>query len=57
MTTTYRILALTAGLSTPSSTRMLTDQLSRAAAAALGRTGAEVEVTTVELREIGRAHV
>ena len=51
MTTTYRILALTAGLSTPSSTRMLTDQLSRAAAAALGRTGAEVEVTTVELRE------
>ena len=49
--TTYRILALTAGLSTPSSTRMLTDQLSRAAAAALGRTGAEVEVTTVELRE------
>lgn len=49
--TTYRILALTAGLSTPSSTRMLTDQLSREAAAALGRHGAEVEVRTVELRE------
>lgn len=51
--TTYRILALTAGLSTPSSTRMLTDQLSREAATALGRTGAEVEVevSTVELRE------
>lgn len=57
MTTTYRLLALSAGLSTPSSTRMLTDQLSREAAAALGRDGseveaaAEVEVTTVELRE------
>ena len=36
---THRILALTAGLSTPSSTRMLTDQLAREAAAALG-TGA-----------------
>ena len=48
---THRILALTAGLSTPSSTRMLTDQLARAAAAALGTGGAEVEVTTVELRE------
>ena len=48
---THRILALTAGLSTPSSTRMLTDQLAREAAAALGTGGAEVEVTTVELRE------
>ena len=48
---TYRLLALTAGLSTPSSTRMLTDQLSREAAAALGRDGTEVEVRTVELRE------
>jgi FMN reductase len=51
MTRTYRLLALTAGLSTPSSTRMLTDQLTRESAAALGRDGAEVEVTTVELRE------
>ena len=49
--TSYRLLALTAGLSTPSSTRMLTDQLSREAAAALGRDGTEVEVRTVELRE------
>ena len=51
MTDTVRLVALSAGLSTPSSTRMLADQLSRAAAAALGRDGAEVEVTTVELRE------
>ncbi|MGO1423280.1 MAG: CE1759 family FMN reductase [Brachybacterium sp.] len=49
--TSYRLLALTAGLSTPSSTRMLTDQLTRESAATLGRDGAEVEVTTVELRE------
>ena len=51
MTRTHRILALSAGLSTPSSTRMLTDQLTRETAAALGTGGAEVEVTTVELRE------
>jgi len=51
MTRTYRLLALTAGLSTPSSTRMLADQLTRESAAALSRSGAEVEVTTVELRE------
>ncbi|GAA1320405.1 MAG: CE1759 family FMN reductase [Brachybacterium tyrofermentans] len=57
MTDTVRLVALSAGLSTPSSTRMLTDQLSRAAATAIGRDGAEgdarieVDVTTVELRE------
>ncbi|GAA4518659.1 NAD(P)H-dependent oxidoreductase [Brachybacterium paraconglomeratum] len=53
MTTTLRLVALSAGLSTPSSTRMLADQLSRAAAAAIGGEGTEVEVevTTVELRE------
>lgn len=51
MTTTVRLVALSAGLSTPSSTRMLADQLSRAAAAAIGGDGTEVEVTTVELRE------
>ncbi|OFT44359.1 flavoprotein [Brachybacterium sp. HMSC06H03] len=49
--TGYRVLALSAGLSTPSSTRMLADQLTREAAAALGADGAEVEVSTVELRE------
>lgn len=51
MTDTLRLVALSAGLSTPSSTRMLADQLSRATATALGRDGAEVDVTTVELRE------
>lgn len=51
MTRTVRLVALTAGLSTPSSTRMLADQLSRAAAAAVGGDGTEVEVTAVELRE------
>lgn len=55
MTDTVRLVALSAGLSTPSSTRMLTDQLSRAAATALGRDGAEVDVTTVELREYAHA--
>ena len=49
--TGFRVLALSAGLSTPSSTRMLTDQLTREAAASLGADGAAVEVSTVELRE------
>ena len=48
---TYRILAVSAGLSTPSSTRMLADQLTREVSAALGTDGAEVAVETVELRE------
>lgn len=51
MTDTIRLLALSAGLSTPSSTRMLADQLTREASAALGADGTAVEVTTVELRE------
>ncbi|MFC7457623.1 CE1759 family FMN reductase [Brachybacterium sp. GCM10030267] len=51
MTGPIRLVALSAGLSTPSSTRMLADQLSREAASALGRDGAEVDVRTVELRE------
>ena len=50
-TSTFRILALSAGLSTPSSTRMLADQLTREASAALGADGTAVEVTTIELRE------
>ncbi len=51
MTDTFRLLALSAGLSTPSSTRMLADQLTREASAALGADGTAVEVTTIELRE------
>ena len=52
MTRPIRLLTLTAGLSTPSSTRMLADQLTRESAAALGRDGAEVTTETVELREL-----
>ncbi|MCT1776464.1 CE1759 family FMN reductase [Brachybacterium sp. p3-SID957] len=52
MTEPIRIVALAAGLSTPSSTRMLADQLSRAARLELERTGAVVDVQTVELREL-----
>jgi FMN reductase len=51
MTDTIRLLALSAGLSTPSSTRMLADQLTREASAVLGADGTAVEMTTVELRE------
>lgn len=51
MTDTIRLLALSAGLSTPSSTRMLADQLTREASATLGADGTAVEVTTIELRE------
>ncbi|PWH06282.1 flavoprotein [Brachybacterium endophyticum] len=51
MTRTYRILTLTAGLSTPSSTRMLADQLTSAACAAIARTGDEVTTSTIELHE------
>lgn len=47
-----RIVVLSAGLSTPSSTRMLADQLSRAARLELERSGDVVDVHTVELREL-----
>lgn len=51
MPRTFRILTLTAGLSTPSSTRMLADQLTAAARTALAADGATVETSTIELRE------
>lgn len=64
-TRTLRLLVLSAGLSTPSSTRMLADALSRATAAQLregvdgadasvgtGPAAVDVEVRTVELREL-----
>ncbi|MCS6711514.1 NAD(P)H-dependent oxidoreductase [Brachybacterium sp. EF45031] len=47
-----RIVVLTAGLSTPSTTRMLGDQLARAARDALGARGDQVQIHTVELREM-----
>lgn len=47
-----RLLVLSAGLSSPSSTRMLADQLSSSAREALGTAGRPVEVRTIELREL-----
>ena len=55
MTDTFRLLALSAGLSTPSSTRMLADQLTREASAALGADG-EVGVLFRDQR-VGRWEV
>ena len=51
MTDPIRLVVLSAGLSTPSSTRMLADHLSGAARRQLEHTGGAVEVQTVELRE------
>lgn len=50
--TPLRLVVLTAGLSTPSSTRMLADQLSRAVARRAESAGRPVETSVVELREI-----
>lgn len=48
--TPMRIVVLSAGLSSPSSTRMLADHLAASARAELEARGAEVEVTAYELR-------
>lgn len=50
--TTRRIVAVSAGLSQPSSTRMLADRLVAAAAAALEESGDDVTVDTIELRDL-----
>ncbi len=49
---TRSIVVVTAGLSQPSSTRLLADRLSASAASRLSSAGQDVEVTVVELREI-----
>ena len=49
---TRSIVVVTAGLSQPSSTRMLADRLADAAAGRLRSAGQDVTVTYVELREI-----
>lgn len=49
---TRRIVALTAGLSTPSSTRLLTDQIVAAARSAVSARGEALEVEVIELREL-----
>jgi FMN reductase len=46
-----KIIILSAGLGTPSSTRLLADQLAKSAAGKLEAAGAPVQVETFELRE------
>ena len=50
--TAKRIVVVSAGLSTPSSTRQLADRLASDAASILGERGVEVEVRTFELRDL-----
>jgi FMN reductase len=49
-----RVLVLSAGLSQPSSTRLLADRLAAAVVSAAGRRGTGVDVEVVELREHAR---
>jgi FMN reductase len=51
MTSTRRIAVVSAGLSSPSSTRMLADRLAAAAVAELAARGVEAEVDVFELRD------
>ena len=46
------VVVITAGLSSPSSTRLLADQLAGATRAAVGGRGESVDVEFVELREL-----
>ena len=50
-----RLAVVTAGLSNPSSTRILADQLAAASVAALEAGGAAVDVEVVELRDLAHA--
>ena len=50
-----RIVVVTAGLGTPSSTRLLSDRLAEASVRALEAAGEAAEVTVVELRELAHA--
>lgn len=52
--TPRRIAVVSAGLSQPSSTRLLADRLAEATVADLERRGLEVEVTTIELRDLAQ---
>jgi FMN reductase len=55
--TSRRIAVLSAGLSTPSSTRLLADRLASATADALRERGVPTEIVRIELRELGHALV
>jgi FMN reductase len=50
-----RIAVVTAGLSQPSSTRLLADQLAHSAAQAIGAAGLDVAVDVIELRDLAHA--
>ncbi len=50
--TTFTVVVLSAGLSRPSSTRMLADQLADATKRSVAERGGRVEVIPVELREL-----
>jgi len=50
-----RLVVVTAGLSNPSSTRILADQLSAATSSALATGGAAADVEVVELRDLAHA--
>jgi FMN reductase len=52
-----RIAVVSAGLSNPSSTRVLADQLAAATRQRLGAAGSPVEVDVIELRELAHALV
>jgi len=52
--TTRKIAVVAAGLSQPSSTRLLADRMAAATTAALDAQGFEVEVTTLELRDVAQ---
>lgn len=53
--TIRRLAVLTAGLSQPSSTRLLADRLTAATVAALAADGIEADVTVIELRDHAHA--
>ncbi|GMA40739.1 CE1759 family FMN reductase [Mobilicoccus caccae] len=54
---THALTVVSAGLRSPSSTRMLADRLAQAARVALSRTGDDVEVRVVEVRDHAHAVV
>ena len=52
---TFTVAVISAGLSQPSSTRLLADQLAESTRADLAREGYAVDVTTIELRDYAHA--
>ncbi|WP_406196933.1 FMN reductase [Kitasatospora sp. NBC_01560] len=49
---TYRLVVVSAGLSKPSSTRLLADRLAESTVRQLGAQGGPVDVTVIELRDL-----